>query len=192
MPFQKGHIKLGGRQQGVANKRTRAIAEQAHQEGITPLEVQLRTMRALWKSATDTAGEVVDFDKAAAACAVAERCAPYMHPRLAAVEARVQQQVDVSQISEEEHEARARELIRMVFREPDLPAVEHKPIFQTNDAHITDVPSADENVGTGETPRMEQAKDAGPRVRDFARSDNEMTIARRPPRAPRPVGDWSG
>ena len=42
-------------------------------------------MRALWAEATDSAGAVIDFGKASAACSIARDCASYLHPRLAAV-----------------------------------------------------------------------------------------------------------
>ncbi len=70
--------KTGGRQKGVPNKRTEAklaIVAQATSEGISPLEVMLRAMRDAWENG----------DKVAAAN-FAKDAAPYMHPRLAAVE----------------------------------------------------------------------------------------------------------
>jgi len=75
-----------GRKPGSANLRTREIADQAAREGITPLEVQIRTMRALWEKATDKDGKVIDLDKAKEACDVARDAAPYMHPRLAPID----------------------------------------------------------------------------------------------------------
>jgi hypothetical protein len=73
--------------EGVANKRTREIADRATEEGITPLEVQLRTMRELWKAATE--GETFDRGLAVQACAIAKDAAPYLHPRLSSVEAQI-------------------------------------------------------------------------------------------------------
>lgn len=65
-----------GRKPGTATEKTRDIANRAAAEGITPLEVMVQTMRSLW-DAGDKLG----------ACAVAKDCAPYMHPRLANIEA---------------------------------------------------------------------------------------------------------
>jgi hypothetical protein len=76
-----------GRKPGSATKKTREIAEQAVAEGITPLEVQLQTMRALWAEATK--GNALDLEKATEACAIAKDAAPYIHPRLSSVEASV-------------------------------------------------------------------------------------------------------
>ena len=45
MPRPKGLPKTGGRQKGVANKRTREIADAAAREGLTPLEYMLGVMR---------------------------------------------------------------------------------------------------------------------------------------------------
>lgn len=53
-------------------------------EGVTPLEVMLGTMRALWATAW-TAGEM-DSAAAAQASAIAKDAAPYVHPRLQATE----------------------------------------------------------------------------------------------------------
>ena len=70
-----------GRPKGKPSQKTIArlkIAERATAEGITPLEVMLRTMRALWDQ--DTA------DAKLAACSIAKEAAPYLHPRLSAIE----------------------------------------------------------------------------------------------------------
>lgn len=64
-----------GRKPGSLTKKTRAIAEIAVKEGITPLEVMLSAMRAY--------AEVQDWEKAAA---IAKDCAPYLHPKLSSVE----------------------------------------------------------------------------------------------------------
>jgi hypothetical protein len=64
-----------GRKQGSATKKTREIADKAAASGITPLEVMLEAMNAF-----RVAG---DLEKAAS---FAKDAAPYMHPRLAAVE----------------------------------------------------------------------------------------------------------
>jgi hypothetical protein len=76
-----------GRKPGSVNKKTREIAERAVSEGITPLEVQLQTMRALWAEANN--GNTLDLEKATEACAIAKDAAPYIHPRLSSIEASV-------------------------------------------------------------------------------------------------------
>src|SRR5260370_40921051 len=76
-----------GRKPGSLNKRAREIAEKAAAEGITPIEVQPAAMRALWTQANE--GGTLDLDKAIAASAIAKDAAPYIHPRLASVEASV-------------------------------------------------------------------------------------------------------
>jgi hypothetical protein len=45
MPRPRGLPKTGGRQKGVANKRTREIADAAVREGLTPLEYMLAVLR---------------------------------------------------------------------------------------------------------------------------------------------------
>ena len=67
-----------GRPKGSKNTKTREIADKAAAEGITPLEVMLTRMRALWAK-TDEASK----DQAVE---IAYRAAPYMHPRLQSVE----------------------------------------------------------------------------------------------------------
>lgn len=72
----RGGKRVGaGRKVGSQVKRTQEIIAKAAAEGISPLEVLLTSMRMAWESK--------DADKA---CAWAEKAAPYVHPRLAAVE----------------------------------------------------------------------------------------------------------
>ena len=80
-----------GRKPGSANKRTRAIADKAAADGITPLEVMLATMRALWDDAVGKDGKVANLEKAIAACVAAKDAAPYMHPRMQQIDATVDQ-----------------------------------------------------------------------------------------------------
>lgn len=72
-----------GRKKGGANKRTREIADRAASDGITPLEYMLQVMRTEpspdLPEAQQVAAMMLRFDAAKAA-------APYIHPRLAAVE----------------------------------------------------------------------------------------------------------
>lgn len=70
-----GARKGAGRKAGSATQKTRAIADKAAAEGITPLEVILEAMNAFRGAG--------DLEKAAI---FAKDAAPYMHPRLAAVE----------------------------------------------------------------------------------------------------------
>ena len=76
MPRPKGLPKTGGRQKGVANKRTREIADAAVKEGLTPLEYMLTVLR-------DRTVDPERRDRMAAAAA------PYIHPRLSNVEAKI-------------------------------------------------------------------------------------------------------
>jgi hypothetical protein len=68
--------KTGRRQKGVANKRTREIADAAVREGLTPLEYMLDVLR----------DEKADPDRRDR---MATAATPYIHPRLSNVEARV-------------------------------------------------------------------------------------------------------
>ena len=66
------------RTKGALNKRTlevQALAEALVERGLSPLEVMLKTMEKAW-----------DEGNTVLACSVAKDAAPYMHPRLNAVE----------------------------------------------------------------------------------------------------------
>lgn len=80
---QRGGARPGaGRKKGSATKRTREIADKAMEEGLTPLEYMLKIMRqdsAHEDPKVQVAREAMRFEAAKAA-------APYVHPRLAAVE----------------------------------------------------------------------------------------------------------
>lgn len=79
----RGGARVGaGRKKGSATKRTREIADLAAETGETPLEVMLKLMRRNCEHEdvrVQIAREAMVFEAAKAA-------APYMHPRLAAVE----------------------------------------------------------------------------------------------------------
>lgn len=90
-----GARKGAGRKAGSITTKTREIADRAMAEGITPLEVMLQSMRRCWDDAESFQAKVAGGDKDAAlvvmgarqaACAIAKDAAPYVHPRLAAVE----------------------------------------------------------------------------------------------------------
>jgi len=95
-PKGRGGARPGsGRKKGAATKKTREIADKAAEEGITPLEVMLRAMREfVEKAEAMTPDDVEMIDKKvvtrlsllSAAAEVAKDAAPYMHPRLAAIE----------------------------------------------------------------------------------------------------------
>jgi hypothetical protein len=70
-----GARKGAGRKVGSATAKTRAIADKAAASGITPLEVILEAMNSFREGG--------DLEKAAG---FAKDAAPYMHPRLAAIE----------------------------------------------------------------------------------------------------------
>ena len=93
----------GGKRRGAGRKpsslttKSRAIAEIAINEGITPLEVMLEAMRGYAKSE--------QWDRAAS---IAKDAAPYLHPKLTSVE-RTEKDVpinaaDFSLLSDEELE----------------------------------------------------------------------------------------
>lgn len=103
----KGGARSGaGRKEGSLTKRTREIAEVAAAQGITPLEVMMSTMMELYKEAGNCSRDHHDHgDKANEhddghgtmitenrikllnmAATIARHAAPYVHPRLSAIE----------------------------------------------------------------------------------------------------------
>ena len=103
----KGGVRPGaGRKAGSLTKRTREIAEVAAAQGITPLEVMMSAMMELYKEAGncsrdhhdhgDKANEHDDSHTAMItenrikllnmAATIARHAAPYVHPRLSAIE----------------------------------------------------------------------------------------------------------
>ena len=73
MARPKGSPKLGGRAKGTPNKATAKREAEIAASGLTPLQYMLRIMRDVKKPAE------IRFEAAKAA-------APYVHPKLAAVE----------------------------------------------------------------------------------------------------------
>lgn len=107
MSRPKGLPKTGGRQKGVANKRTREIADAAVREGLTPLEYMLAVMR----------DESVDPERRDR---MATAAAPYIHPRLSNVEAKIggdpENPVEIN-LTQEERRRQARAAINSAFAE---------------------------------------------------------------------------
>lgn len=75
-----------GRKPGSATKRTRAIADKAAEQGVTPLEVMLDSMKAYTDQAKKSKDPAMKLKLMAEAASVAKDAAPYMHPRLQAIE----------------------------------------------------------------------------------------------------------
>jgi len=78
-----GARKGAGRKKGVATTKTREVADKAAAEGITPLEYMLQVMRSEppegLKGPQLLSAHMMRFEAAKAA-------APYIHPKLSAVE----------------------------------------------------------------------------------------------------------
>ena len=72
-----------GRKKGSLNTRTQKVAERCAEEGITPLEYMLNIMR----------DPTQEFDTRMDA---AKSAAPYIHPKLASVEQKVEAEVNGS------------------------------------------------------------------------------------------------
>lgn len=73
-----------GRKAGGASKRTREVADKAADEGITPLEYMLQIMRNDEVPKDAEPAQVIALQ--AMRFEAAKAAAPYMHPKLSAVE----------------------------------------------------------------------------------------------------------
>ncbi|MBU3606816.1 hypothetical protein IEN92_08665 [Polynucleobacter sp. MWH-Creno-3A4] len=92
----KGGARPGaGRKTGSLTKRTREIAQAVASHGITPLEVMMKVMHQLYEEAgnisEDDLGDKTLANEARIkllnmAAAVGRHAAPYVHPRLSAIE----------------------------------------------------------------------------------------------------------
>ena len=165
----KGRPKTGGRKKGVGNLRARYLSEQAAKAGLTPKDYLLGVLR-------DPRASIERRDWAAATLA------PYVHPRLAAIEARVDQYNQVEmRVTRAELAAEAKRRIDAAFREYSPPETIDMP------------PSIDTPAVLPEPP--EQPKE--PVIREYARPGPLAAapeVARLPVRhrPPRPIGDgWA-
>jgi hypothetical protein len=187
VPRPKGLPKTGGRQKGVANKRTREIAARAATCGLTPLEYMLSVLR-------DSSVEPERRDRMAVAAA------PYIHARLAAVEAKVATfgQVDVN-ITREQLAEQARREIDEAFREWQPKEYEGHSTRPLLDKPVMEQRSASAQDGDHRQPVAEADRPALPAPREFAAPGSFEAVpgvARLPVpryRRPRPVGSgWAG
>lgn len=93
----RGGKRVGaGRKPGTvseATKRRKEVAAKALSEGVSPLDVMLTTMRTLWAQAVDESGKVVNIGKAMQANVVAKDAAPFLHPKLSTVDAKMEADV---------------------------------------------------------------------------------------------------
>lgn len=94
-----GARKGAGRKRGTVSQQTREkreLAAKVAAEGVTPLEVMTTTMRELWNQAQPPQpGAAMNMGKAMQAVVIAEKVAPYIHPRLSAVSAEVDLDAEV-------------------------------------------------------------------------------------------------
>lgn len=75
-----------GRKPGSATKKTREIADRAAASGVTPLEIMLDSMMAFADQAKKSKDPEIKLKLMAEAASVAKDAAPYVHPRLQAIE----------------------------------------------------------------------------------------------------------
>lgn len=83
MGFKGGARPGAGRKKGGKNSKTAEIAQKAAKQGITPLEYMLSVLR---DPIPDDADPAVKVAMVGMRFEAAKAAAPYIHPRLAAVE----------------------------------------------------------------------------------------------------------
>lgn len=116
----KGGRRQGaGRPKGAQTERKRAVAIKAAAEGVTPITVMLGVMRAAFSEAIDPEGGIIDMKAATLAANMAKDAAPYVHPRLSSVDARVRQTYE--DMTDTEIEQRIAELEGRKGRAADAP-----------------------------------------------------------------------
>ena len=83
----KGGVRKGaGRKKGSAHQKTREIANKLAITGITPLEVMTNVMREFYELSQITDNSIQRTKYLEIACNAAKDAAPYMHPRLSAID----------------------------------------------------------------------------------------------------------
>ncbi len=95
MPRHKGTPKTGGRRKGSFNKTTAAMREMTNRAlaaGITPMELMLDNMRYFYSQALLADDEVARIELRARAQVCAKDVAPYVHPKLATIEYKDEEQ----------------------------------------------------------------------------------------------------
>lgn len=119
-----------GRPRGSAHVRTREVANRLAREGLTPLEVLVNTMKDLWGYALQATTDTERIEWKMRACAIAEKAAVFVHPRLAAVAATMRTVTSVKDLSDAELAALIRslgsEVIESTPEQTALPAGQPK------------------------------------------------------------------
>ena len=94
-------------------KRSRAAANKlaSDESAITPLEVMVLTMREMWGDGNKP------MDEKLQACAIAEKCAPYLHPRLASTQVTADVNASIKGASTEELRAELKAIIAEIGSE---------------------------------------------------------------------------
>ena len=76
-----------------------------------PLDVMVQTMRDIWKD-----GEI-SMEEKIQACGIAEKCAPYLHPRLASTQVTADVNASIKGASTEELRAELKAIIAEIGSE---------------------------------------------------------------------------
>jgi len=126
--------KTGGRQRGTPNRLTLRRKAELAASGLSPVDFLLQTMR----------NEELDL---ATRLDAAKAVAPFIHPRLSAIDASVRTEATAVQLTDQERIARARAMIAEAFAErPEPPVViAGKPVL-----HLIEHEPASDEAKSGE------------------------------------------
>jgi hypothetical protein len=102
----------GGRpKSSYRTKSIEAVRKVWHDGQLMPLDVMVQTMRDIWQD-----GEI-SMEEKIQACAIAEKCAPYLHPRLASTQVTADVNASIKGASTEELRAELKAIIAEIGSE---------------------------------------------------------------------------
>jgi hypothetical protein len=101
----------GAKPKAITKRSNAAAQKLAADDAITPLEVMVLTMREIWGDGQKA------IDTKLQACAIAEKCAPYLHPRLASTEVKGDLNATIKGASTEDLRAELKSIIAEIGAE---------------------------------------------------------------------------
>ena len=96
--------KTVGRPRGHTTIRSREIADRlaAIENALTPLEVMIEGMRALWRASQTATTRAEQYERLREAISAAKDAAPYMHPRLSSITASIRKVNNIKDLRDDE------------------------------------------------------------------------------------------
>lgn len=92
-----------GRPPGAPGIKSKKDYEHIRDGGVLPIEVMVQTMRECWNKSQQPGGDPAErMHQKMLAVNIAEKAAPYLHPRLSSANVSVRKVRDVADLSDEE------------------------------------------------------------------------------------------